>query len=111
MRERILPLATMDKFCDAEAVAKSGLTVSQMFAFVEFFDLVQTCVDARLCDDELAYEAFGPYANWHWPAMQRMIQQTRNAERAMGLKKPYGHGLQTLARKPGYVSKCAPAQQ
>jgi hypothetical protein len=111
MRERILPLVTTDTFCDGAAFAKSGLTLSQMFAFVEFFDLVQTCVDARLCDGELAYEAFGPYANWHWPGMQRVIEQTRAAERAMDLKKPYGHGLQSLARKPGYVSKCGGVRQ
>ncbi len=55
-RERILPLVTTDTFCDPAARAKTGLTVSQMFAFVEFFDLVQTCIDARLCDGELAYE-------------------------------------------------------
>ena len=38
-RERILPLVTTDTFCDPAARAKNGLTVSQMFAFVEFFDL------------------------------------------------------------------------
>ena len=69
-------------------------------ADIEFFDLVQTCVDNNLCDLDTAQDFFSAYANWHWPYMKRHIQETRRHEEAFSLKSPYGRGLQKLATKP-----------
>jgi hypothetical protein len=81
------------------------------FSHVEFFDLVQTCVETDLCDRETAADFFTPYANWHWPHLKPHIELTRKSEAGFKLKRPYGHGLEKLAINPGPSPICGSPQR
>ena len=83
-------------FCQADCAAKAP-SLSELFAFVEFFDAVKYCGDKAICDAQIVRDVFGPYATWHWPCLARLIETTRRGEESLKLARPYGHGLQTLA--------------
>jgi hypothetical protein len=67
---------------------------------VEFFDVVETCIETGLCDGGTAREFFAAYANWHWPMLRRHIEAIRKSETEFELKRPYGYGLEKLADRP-----------
>ena len=94
--------------CNPSAIIKDDNKV-EFFTHVEFFDLVQTCVETDLCDLETAQDFFSAYANWHWPHLKRHIEQTRNLEEGFKLKRPYGRGLEKLATNPAPEPQCPPS--
>ena len=106
IRAKILPLVRSNTFCRADQRASMQLDDNEAFAFVEFFDTLGLCLEFKLCDDSVAYTFFGAYANWHWPAMQSFINSVRIGEKDFGLERPYGYGLELLARKPMSQGKC-----
>ena len=106
IRSKILPLVRSNTFCKDEQRAGANLDDTEVFAFVEFFDTLGLCLEAKLCDADVAYSFFGAYANWHWPAMQSFVASVRAGEKDFGLTHPYGYGLETLARKPMAQGKC-----
>lgn len=107
IRVKILPLVRADTFCLASQRAAAKLDDNEVFAFVEFFDMLGLCLQSRLCDEDIAYMFFGPYANWHWPRMRSFIDAVRRGEASFGLARPYGFGLESMARKPVATSTCA----
>jgi hypothetical protein len=76
------------------------------FSHVEFFDMVQICIETGLCDKETAQDFFSPYANWHWPALKVHIDETRKHEVGFNLNRPYGRGLEKLAIKAAPAAMC-----
>jgi hypothetical protein len=106
IRAKILPLIRSDSFCQSAQREAAKLDDNEVFAFVEHFDMVGLCIASKLCDDDVAYMFYGAYANWHWPRMHRFIASVRAGETDFGLAKPYGHGLELLARKPVATSTC-----
>lgn len=106
IRTKILPLVRSNTFCNASQRASMKLDDNEVFAFVEFFDTLGLCLEAKLCDEDIAYTFFGAYANWHWPAMQSFVNSVRRGEKDFGLSRPYGYGLELLARKPMTQGKC-----
>ncbi|CAN0404104.1 unnamed protein product, partial [Phaeothamnion confervicola] len=99
IRTKILPLVRANAFCRGQQRAEMKLDDNEVFAFVEFFDTLGLCLESNLCDGEIAYTFFGAYANWHWPAMRSFVESVRSGERDFGLSRPYGYGLEVLARK------------
>jgi hypothetical protein len=71
-----------------------------LFTFVEFFDIVQSCIEANLCNSSLARQYFSPTANGHFEALKRHIEAVRSSESGQDLPNPYGHGLEQLATNP-----------
>ncbi len=110
IRTKILPLVRSNTFCQASQRAAVKLDDNEVFAFVEFFDMLGLCLESRLCDEEIAYNFFGAYANWHWPRMKTFIASVRRGEQEFGLARPYGYGLELLARKPVAEMACQPAR-
>jgi hypothetical protein len=106
IRTKILPLVRSDSFCLASRREAAKLDDNEAFAFVEFFDMLGLCLESRLCDEDIAYTFFGPYANWHWPRMKPFIDSVRRGETGFGLRRPYGFGLELVARKPVPASTC-----
>lgn len=100
IRAKILPLVRSNTFCKDDARAAVQLDDNEAFAFVEFFDTLGLCLESDLCDADVAYTFFGAYANWHWPAMQSFVNSVRRGEKDFGLTRPYGYGLELMARKP-----------
>jgi hypothetical protein len=75
------------------------MSESEVFAFVEFFDLIQVCLEAQLCEPGLVDQFFSPYAKGHWPAFRPYVVQVREAEsKAFKLDKPFGYGLEKLGQ-------------
>ncbi len=83
-------------FCGDDCASKR-VTNSELFAFIEFFDVVNLCVDKGQCDAEIVRDVFGSYATWHWPCLSSFVEATRRSEAEFKLAKPFGHGLQSLA--------------
>lgn len=106
IRTKILPLVRSNTFCRASQREAVKLDDNEAFAFVEFFDTLGLCLEAKLCDEDIAYSFFGAYANWHWPAMRSFVNSVRAGEKDFGLARPYGHGLEMLARKPAAMGAC-----
>ena len=69
-------------------------------------NMLGLCLEAKLCDEEIACSFFGAYANWHWPAMRSFVESVRPGEEEFGLARPYGCGLEVLARKPISAGVC-----
>ena len=90
--------------CNPNSVLNNANKVD-FFTHIEFFDLVQTCVDNDLCDLATAQDFFSAYANWHWPFMKKHIEDTRREEQSFSLK-AYGRGLEKLATKPAPAPDC-----
>ncbi|MEQ1717174.1 MAG: hypothetical protein ABL907_14520 [Hyphomicrobium sp.] len=106
IRTKILPLVRTNAFCQSSQRESMKLDDNEVFAFVEFFDMLGLCLESRLCDEDVAYTFFGAYANWHWPAMKSFIDSVRVGEKEFGLSRPYGYGLELLARKPVALGTC-----
>ena len=85
--------------CDPNKVITNENKVD-FFTHVEFFDMVQICVEGDLCDKSTAEDFFSPYANWHWPILGVHVSKTRGLEASFKLKRPYGYGLEKLAISP-----------
>lgn len=115
MSEHIMPirakaLAAMRRAesC-APATDADKMTDSEYFAFVEFFEIVDLCVENDMCDRKLVDAFFAPYANGHWPVFKDSILSTRAGEEQMGIKpeRPFGAGLEHLATVKVEPPKCA----
>jgi hypothetical protein len=76
------------------------------FSHVEFFDMVEICIETDLCDRTTAQDFFSAYANWHWPFLRAHIEGVRKSEAGFELKRPYGTGLEKLATSPASLPGC-----
>lgn len=92
----------------AERVKRMGAMADQdLWAFVDFFDTVQICVDNGLCDADLAWRLFNPYAGFWYGALRPAIDPVREFERSRGADYTAGYGLEMLA-KPKAQYRAAP---
>jgi hypothetical protein len=74
-------------------------TRQQVHEFVGFFDRVQICVEAGMCDKRTTQRLFQPYAVGFWAGLQRHIQIVRLAEAKDQPQHSFqcGYGLEKLA--------------
>lgn len=74
----------------------------EVVALVDFFDRVQLCTEARLCDERTARALFEPYANIFGSMLWPHILGTRKADAAGNISQvlPYGYGIEKLATIP-----------
>lgn len=101
IRKRVYADLLRNAGCESAVDAAAGPSdANDRFALVEFFDVVQACIDARLCDTSLVERLFSPYANGHWPYLKGYVEGVRTGEAGMALAAPFGTGLQTLAKNP-----------
>lgn len=100
IRKRVYADVARAGGCLNENLAAGGSDTNDKFAFVEFFDVVEACLSAGLCDEGLTERLFAPYANGHWLALEGYVEAVRRGERGMNLNAPFGVGLQRLAKSP-----------
>lgn len=84
------------------------------FAFVDFFDAIQVCIDRNLCEPDLAAQLFSPYAKGQFPPLRGLVQGVREAEcqENTAATQPFGYGLEALATGMAPTGACAaPAAQ
>jgi len=100
IRKRVYGDVARAAGCMSENLSAGGADSNDRFAFVEFFDVVETCMSAGLCDVALTERLFSPYANGHWPYLKPFVEAVRRGERGMKLDVPFGVGLEKLAKHP-----------
>ncbi len=107
IRQKALAAVRSAERCEA-APGNERMTDSEYFAFVEFFEMIDVCLEAGLCDGKLVESFFVPYANGHWPVFKGPIEKSREAEIVAGLNnaRPFGAGLERLARTKIAPPKC-----
>jgi len=111
IREKALEVLRDAEKCRDTGAALKKMSDMERFTFIEFFDLVQACVDARLCDEGLVSQFFAPYANGHWLAFKDYVTAVRSGERVEDFLKnarPFGYGLEKLGRHMTAFSGCPP---
>ncbi|MDZ4776346.1 MAG: hypothetical protein SGJ23_06130 [Alphaproteobacteria bacterium] len=85
-----------------------------LFAYVDFFDAVQVCLEREICDRPLTNQLLGTYAKNSFTYVSRLAAETRGAECESGIAgdHPYAYGLEALATgtpPSGDCSKYPPA--
>lgn len=96
--------AGIQRGCSSGGVRPADTDDSDLFSLVEFFDVLDACVDAKLCDVELVDRLFVAHANGSWPHLKAYVEGVRLAEVGFKLKTPFGAGLERLAKNPIDVS-------
>jgi len=71
------------------------------FAFVDFFDAVQVCVERSLCDAGLTRQLFVPYARGYLvDELRGFIAEVRSVEASNSVgERPFGYGMEQLSGK------------
>lgn len=111
---RVKTLDYIDRGIACEPGIATGPERLNVFTYVDFFDSLLICVNEGICDRRTAFEFFERYANYHWPALERHIQGTREMEKGFDVEVAYGAGLEAMARQSLKVfvrcEESAPAQ-
>lgn len=98
IRKRVYADVARTAGCTAENLSAGGSDANDRFSFVEFFDVVEACQSAGLCDVGLTERLFAPYANGHWTYLKGYVESVRRGERGMKLDAPFGVGLESWQR-------------
>ncbi len=104
-RTRVLSYVYARRYCDARFFSRE-LTDEDYADVIDFFDLVDTCVDAKLCDRATAERFFTPYANYQWPILQTVVARMRGAEQSLRADSAFGSGMERLAVTPLAAPPC-----
>ena len=90
--------------------ASTRIDSSEVFAIVEFFDIVYACIRASTCDEALARDFFTPYANGHWHCMRGFIEKARLSEQGSTTMLRFGDGLEYFKTWEKPAAPCANVQ-
>jgi hypothetical protein len=104
-RTRVLSYVQARRLCDARVFSRD-LTDDDFVRVIDFFDLVEACVKADLCDRATALRFFGPYADHQQPILEKVIADLRAAPQSMRADAGFGDGLKALAAKPAPAPPC-----
>ena len=104
-RKRVMSYVYARRACDARIFSRE-LTDDDFVRVIEFFDLVQACVDAKLCDGATAEAFFAPHANFQWPVLERTVAEMNESEFSVRPDPNFAHGMITLAQNPIDVGQC-----
>lgn len=81
----------------------------EVFAYIDFFDAVQICLERDLCDKDLTAQLLAPYAQGAYSMLSDQINSIRQAECGGGIQlaRPAGYGLEALATGAPPALNCA----
>ncbi|MBT8473538.1 MAG: hypothetical protein HKN14_05360 [Marinicaulis sp.] len=102
---RTLSYVEAKRFCDARMISRD-LTDLDIITVIDFFDLAYACVDAGLCDRETAFQFFAPYANFHWPILNSIVDEYKAAPQSLRTDANFGVGLRGFAAAPVEAAAC-----
>lgn len=80
-RRRVMSYVYARRACDARMFDRE-LSDADFVRVLEFFDLVDACVEAGLCDAATAQRFFEPHASFQWPVLQRVVEEMRDEQNA-----------------------------
>ncbi len=104
-RQRVLSYVYARRACDARIFSRD-LTDDDFVRVLEFFDLVQACIDANLCDRETAMQFFAPHANFQWPILERSVSEMSESKMAIRSDPNFAVGMKALAQDPVEAEPC-----
>ncbi|MEM8770126.1 MAG: hypothetical protein AAGD92_00630 [Pseudomonadota bacterium] len=104
-RLRVLSYVKARRLCDARVFYRE-LTEDDFVRVLDFFDLVNACVDAQLCDRTTAERFFSPYANYQWPILKNKADELRSGEQSIRADTAFGEGMEALAIAPTPAPPC-----
>lgn len=85
----------------------SKVKQQEVYALIDYFDVLSRCVDKCLCDGETATALVGPYAAFWYPALATHITEARRADETQtGIKSVYGDGMKRFAGTPANPAIC-----
>jgi hypothetical protein len=100
IREKMTKVVRAAEACGDWNRALSDMSETERFAFFEFFDIVDACLEASMCDPSLIERIFVPYANGEWPILKHYVSLVRASEVVLKVKVPFASGLERLAQSP-----------
>jgi len=80
-RSRVMSYVYARRECDARYINRD-LSDDDYVRVLEFYDLVDLCVQADLCDGPTIERFFAPHATFQWPVLSRVVDKMRSAESA-----------------------------
>ncbi len=104
-RTRVLSYVQARRLCDARLFSRD-LTDDDFVRVIDFFDLVEACVRADLCDRPTAQRFFGPYADHQQPILEKVIADLRAAPQSMRADAGFGDGFRALATSSAPAPPC-----
>lgn len=107
-RSRVLSYVIARRECDSRIMNRE-LTDNDFVRTLEFFDLVQACVLADLCDAGTAQHFFGPHANFQWPVLERtvaLMREEKNVSVSPRADPSFAVGMKALATEPIAAPAC-----
>lgn len=91
--------------CDSRIISRD-LSDDDFLQMIEFYDLIDHCVRADLCDGEVTSAFFSRHANFDWPVLTRVAEQMRESSLALKADTGFGRGYETFAATPVEAPPC-----
>ena len=104
-RLRVLSYVDARRYCDSRIISRE-LIDNDFVTVIDYFDLVNVCVEANLCDRETTEKFFAPYANYQWPILTKIIEELSTKEQSLRKDSGFGDGLTALAITPTPAPPC-----
>jgi len=104
-RLRVLTYVEAKRYCDSRMISRE-LIDNDFVTVIDFFDLANACVEARLCDRETAERFFAPYANYQWPILSAIVEELQGQEQSMRADAGFGEGMKAFAVNPTPAPPC-----
>ena len=104
-RFRVLSYVDARRYCDSRIISRE-LVDNDFVTVLDFFDLANACVEARLCDRATAERFFAPYANYQWPILEKIVADLSSQEQSLRKDGSFGEGMKSLALDPTAAPPC-----
>jgi hypothetical protein len=104
-RLRVTTYVEARRHCDSRMVT-DDLTDNDFIVVLDYFDLAHACVAAKLCDGATATRFFGPYADFQWPVLTRIVDELRARPQTLRADSGFGEGMKAFARTPTPAPPC-----
>ena len=104
-RLKALSYVEAKRYCDSRIIARD-LIDNDFITVIDFFDLVHACNEAGLCDRATAERFFGPYANYQWPILEKIVEEMRSKEQSLRADSGFGEGMKSFASEPTPAPPC-----
>lgn len=107
-RARVMSYVYARRECDARYINRD-LTDDDYVRVLEFYDLVDLCVEADLCNAPTIERFFEPHASFQWPVLSRVVDKMRSADNvniSVRSDKSFARGMKGLADPEALAPPC-----
>lgn len=104
-RLKALSYVEAKRYCDSRIISRE-LTDNDFVAVIDFFDFVDACTEAGLCNCFTAERFFAPYANYQWLIFEGIAADMLSQEQYARADSDFGEGMKSFATSPTLVPSC-----